>query len=107
MGVNLVVWAWSEEFDTPAKRKKLKIKFSEIMDVWADKGDHPSMAEFDFGDFEAAIVEKIGPEKVDGPYVLDRYPRSLCYNMSFSQSRELIPLIGMTARKFGLTSAEC
>lgn len=107
MSVNLVVWAWSKEFDTPAKRKKLKIKFDEIMGVWADKGDHPSMAKFSFGEFEAAVVEKIGPEKVDGSYILERYPRSLCYNLPFSQAPKLIPLIGTMARKFGLNAAEC
>lgn len=106
MSVNLVVWAWSEQFDTPAKRKKLKIKFGEIKDVWADKGDHPSMAAFDFAKFEAAVAQKIGLQEEDGPYILERFPRSLCYNLPFSQAPKLIPAIGNIARKFGLNAAE-
>src|SRR5262245_15342121 len=106
MSVNLVIWAWSEKYDAPAKRKKLKIKFDEIKDIWADKGDHPCMAGFDFAKFEAAVIEKLGPEEVDGPYVLERYPRSLCFNLPFSQAPKLIPVIGTIARKFGLNAAE-
>jgi hypothetical protein len=106
MSVNLVVWRWSEDFDTPAKRKKQKIKFDQIKDVWADTGDHPSMAVFDFAKFEAAVVEKVGPQKEDGAYILERYPKSICYNMPFSQASKLIPVIGTIARKFGLNAAE-
>jgi hypothetical protein len=107
MSVNLVVWSWSGNFDTPAKRKKQKIKFDEILRVWADTGDHPCMAPFDFTKFEAAVIEQIGPQEVDGPYILERFQRSICYNLPFSQAPKLIPLIGTIARKFGLNAAEC
>jgi hypothetical protein len=30
MTANLVIWAWSTDFDTPAKRKKHKLKFDQI-----------------------------------------------------------------------------
>ena len=106
MSVNLVVWAWGEDFNTPAKRKKLKVKFDQIKDAWAENGDHPSMATFDFTAFEAAVAERIGPEVVDGPYILGRYPRSLCYDLPFSQAPKLIPVIGTIARKYGLNAAE-
>ena len=106
MSVNLVVWAWSKDFDTPAKRKKHKLKFDAIKQGWADNGDHPSMAPFDFGEFEAAVAEKVGPQVVDGPYILERYPHSLCFNLPFSQAPKLIPVIGTIARKFGLNTTE-
>jgi hypothetical protein len=106
MSVNLVIWAWSEPCNSPAKRKKLKINFDEIKDVWADKGDHPSMAKFDFAAFEKAVVDRIGVEKEDGPYILERYPRSLCYNLPPSKAPNLISVIGSIARKFGLNAAE-
>src|SRR5262249_37081949 len=104
--VNFVVWSWSKEYDTPAKRRKQKIKFGDIGETWAETGGHPCMAEFDFGDFEADVVAKLGPEIVDGPYILERYPRSLCYNLSQSRAHELVPTIGNIARKFGLNAAE-
>jgi hypothetical protein len=102
----LVIWSWSDDYDTPAKRRKLKIKFEDIGVVWAENGDHPCMGDFDFAPFEAAVREKLGPEKIDGPYILERYPRSLCYNLPYSQAAKLIPIIESIARKFGLNAAE-
>lgn len=107
MSVNLVIWAWSEEFDTPAKRKKAKLKFDQIKEAWSESGDHASMAPFDFTEFEAAVTEKLGPQKTDGPYILERYPRSLCYNLASSRAAKLVPEIGTIARRFKLNAAEC
>jgi hypothetical protein len=107
MTANLVIWSWSDGFDTPAKRRKQKTKFENIMAVWAETGDHACMGEFDFAKFESAVVAKLGPETVEGPYILERYPHSLCYNLPLSKAHELIPVIGNIARKFGLTAAEC
>lgn len=106
MSVNLVVWKWSKAYDTPAKRKKLKLKFDQIAGIWADTGDHPCMATFDFSEFEAAIIKEIGPQKVDGPYILERMLHSLCFNLPFSRAPKLIPIIGATAKKFGLNAME-
>ncbi|HZZ80057.1 MAG TPA: hypothetical protein VFE62_16205 [Gemmataceae bacterium] len=106
MSVNLVVWSWSKKFDTPAKRRKLQINFSAIREVWAETGDHPSMGDFDFADFLTAVADRLGKQKTDGPYILERYPRSLCFNLPSSKSQEFIPIIGGLARKFGLNAAE-
>lgn len=107
MSVNLVVWSWNHDHDTPAKRRKLRIKFDDIMATWAEAGDHPCMGDFDFAAFEAAVAAKLGPAKVDGPYIVERYPRSLCYNLPESKAAKLVPVIGTIARKFGLNAAEC
>jgi hypothetical protein len=106
MSVNLVIWSWSEEFDTPAKRKKQKLKFDDVKNAWAETGDHLSMAAFDFAPFEAAVVAQLGPQTDDGPYILERYPRSRCYNLPLSQAHRFIPVIGAIARQFGLNAAE-
>lgn len=107
MSVNLVVWSWNEGYETPAKRRKHKLKFDAIKEVWAESGDHPCMGAFDFKEFEAAVVANLGPHVIDGPYILERYPRSLCYNLPQSKAHTLIPVIGMIARRFGLNAAEC
>lgn len=107
MSVNLVIWSWSENFDTPAKRRKQKLKFDAVKEIWAESGDHPSMGAFDFAEFEAAVVARLGPQVVDGPYILERYPHSLCYNLPQSAAHTLIPVIGTIARRFGLNAAEC
>ena len=106
MSFNLVVWAWSEEYNTSERRRRLGVKYKDITTGFAEKGDHPAMRAFDFQDFEAAVVELVGPETVDGPYILEPYPKARCYNMPYSQALRLVPLIGTLARRFGLTSAE-
>lgn len=106
MTVNLVVWSWNEGYETPAKRRKHKLKFDTIKEAWAETGDHPSMGPFDFKEFEAAVVAKLGPQVIDGPYVLERYPHSLRYNLPQSTAHPLIPAIGTIARRFGLNAAE-
>ena len=107
MGFNLVVWAWADGYQTAAERRKKKVKYGDVMVAFAEKGDHPAMREFDFAAFEAAVETEIGPEAEDGPYLLERYPRARNYCLSYSQVPHLVGRIGMLARRFGLTSAEC
>jgi hypothetical protein len=107
MSVNLVIWSWSEGYETAAKRRKHKLKFDAIKEVWAETGNHLCMGAFDFKEFEAAVVAKLGPQVVDGPYILERYRHSLCYNLPMSAAHTLIPVIGTIARRFGLNAAEC
>ena len=106
MSFNLVVWAWTDDYSTSARRRRRGVKYADIMASFVEEGDHPAMREFDFTEFEAAVEAEIGPEQVDGPYILERYPRARVYNMPFSQAPRLVPLIGAIARRFGLTSAE-
>lgn len=107
MGFNLVVWAWAPGYETAAARRKKKIKYDDVMAGFAADGDHPAMREFDFTAFEAAVEAKIGPETVDGPYILYRYARARNYDLPYSQVPQLVNRIGMIARRHGLTSAEC
>ncbi|OWK43652.1 hypothetical protein [Fimbriiglobus ruber] len=106
MSINLVVWSWGAAYDTPTKRRKYKLSFGAIGDIWAEKGDHPCMGDFETAEFEAAVVAALGPERDDGPYILERYPRSLCYNLPQGRREELISVIGGLARKFKLNAAE-
>ena len=107
MGFNLAVWAWSEGYDTSAKRRRKELKYVDIMNEFAQSGDHLAMRSFDFSDFEAAVAKEVGPEEVDGPYVIERYPRARVFNLAHRDVAVLVPKIGHLARRFGLTSAEC
>ena len=107
MGFNLVVWAWSDDYDTSSKRRKRGVKYADIMNGFAQSGDHPAMRDFDFAEFEAAVVQEVGPEEVDGPYLIERYPRARVFNLAHRDVPVLVPRIGYLARRFGLTSAEC
>jgi hypothetical protein len=107
MGFNLVVWAWSDDYDSASKRRKHGVKYPDIMRAFAESGDHPAMRDYDFAEFEAAVAGEVGPEEVDGLYLLERYPRARVFNLAHRDIQELVPKIGYLARRFGLTSAEC
>ena len=64
------------------------------------------MATCDFRAFEQDVFAQLGPAKVDGPYILERYPCARVINMSFRQAPEWVPIIGAIARAHALTSAE-
>jgi hypothetical protein len=106
MSYNLVVWKWSAAYDSAAKRRKLGLKVGDILAAFARDDAHPGMAPHDFTAFEEAVRAEIGPEKTDGPYILDRSACARTYNMPFSQEAALVPVIHRLARAHGLTTAE-
>ncbi|MFO0547079.1 MAG: hypothetical protein U0271_01760 [Polyangiaceae bacterium] len=106
MSVNLVVWKWSPAYDSAAKRRRLGVKYEDIMSAFAEAGAHPAMASHDFGAFERDVYARIGPNVVDGLYVLERSECARVFNLSLRQGDELVPRIGELARAHGLTSAE-
>ncbi len=106
MSVNLVVWKWRASHDSAAKRHKLGLKMGDVTAAFCEEGDHAAFDDVDFAGFEAAVVQQIGPEVTDGPYLVERYPRARVYNLPNSQVPDLVMKIGLLARKHGLTSAE-
>jgi hypothetical protein len=102
---NLLVWKWSPDFDTGAKRKKARLKYPAIVAAFLEHESHPAMAEYDFANFEAALAEQVGPEVVDGLYILERYPGARVVNIALARSDTLVPTIGMLAQRLKLTSA--
>lgn len=106
MGFNLVVWKWTPAYDSAAKRRKLGVKYEDVMAAFARDSGHAAMAKVDFEAFEADVVAKVGPEVVEGPYILERYACARLYDLPLSRVPALvIQLVGI-ARKHGLTSAE-
>lgn len=105
MSFNLTVWAWADGYGSAAERRKKKIKYDDVLAGFIEDGDHPAMRDFDFTEFEAAVVAKIGPQTDDGPYILERYPRALNFSLPNSQVPHLVTQIGMIARRFGLTTS--
>ena len=77
------------------------------MAAFAESESHPAMRPHDFTAFVADIESTIGPATDGEPYILERYPCAVVYNMANSRVMELVPRIGDLARKHGLTSAEC
>ena len=89
-----------------AKRRKLGIKYSHVVTGFLEDENHPAMAACDFEQFDQAIIEAVGPEQDDGPYILERHACARVFNLPASKAQELVPKIGRLAQKHGLTSAQ-
>jgi hypothetical protein len=107
MTFNLVCWAWSDDYDTPAKRRKHKLKYPDVMAAFSGTESHPAMDVRDLSAFVADVESTVGPATDGEPYILERYPCAVVYNLAIIRVPELVPRIGDLAGKHGLTSAEC
>lgn len=107
MSENLLVWKWSEEFDSPAKRKKLKIRFGDVTSAFVERGDSAAFGNFDMEGF-LTVVSGLFPEpEEERPFVIERYPRAICFSIPNAAAPELIPKLGGLAMKHGLNGAQC
>ena len=106
MSFNLIVWKWSPECDTAAKRRKLGVKYADITRAFMETESHLAMLKHDFAEFDSAVVAEVGPVADDGPYILQRYDCARVFDLPFSEVPALVQKIGDLARKHGLTSAQ-
>ena len=107
MSFNFVVWSWAEDYDTGAKRRKQKLKYGDVMAAFSESESHPAMNTYDFTDLIADVESRVGPATDGEPYILERYPCAVVYNIANSRVIEVVDKIHKIARKHGLTSAEC
>ena len=107
MSENLLVWKWSEEFDSPAKRKKLKIRFGDVTSAFIESGDSPAFGDFDMDGFLASVSELYPEPEDDRPFVIERYTRAICFSIPNQAAGELIPKLGELAMKHSLNGAQC
>jgi hypothetical protein len=78
---NLIVWKWSPEYDTAAKRRKRGVKYADITRAFMKAESHAAMIQHEFAEFESAIITELGPETDDGPYILQRYGCALVFDL--------------------------
>jgi hypothetical protein len=107
MSENLLVWKWSEDYDTPSKRKRLNAKFSNIKSSFIESGDSPAFGTFDLNSFVSAVSELYPGADEDRPFVIELYPKAICFSIPNSQARELIPKLGSLATRHHLNGAQC
>jgi hypothetical protein len=107
MSESLLVWKWSEDFDTPAKRKKLKIKFGDVTSAFIEAGDSPAFGDFDMDGFLDSVSELYPEPEEDRPFVVERYPRAICFSIPNQAAGELIPKLGRLAMQYSLNGAQC
>ena len=106
MSMNLLVWKWSDDFDTASKRKRHKLKFADVTDGFAANGDHPAIGETDMTPYLQRVFEEFGPESSDLPFVLERYGKCVVFNYGSAVRFEIVPILGNLARSMGLNSSE-
>lgn len=107
MSENLLVWKWADEFDTPAKRKKRKIKFRDVTSEFMDRSDSQAFGSFDMDGFVDSVTELYPEPEEVRPFVIERYPRALCFSIPNARAVELITQLGNLAMKHGLNGAQC
>ncbi len=104
MGYNLAVFAWRNDLDSAAKRKKAGVTFDAVYDGICKTGGHAALRAVDFAPFLRALAQALGKGD-DAPYVVDRFERALVIRVAYADEPKLVPRIGLLARKAGLTSA--
>jgi hypothetical protein len=103
---NLLLWRWSEEYDTPAKRKKKGVKFGDITSEFARTGDHAAIGEADVAAFRAAVDTAFGDDEDNRPFVFEAYPKCAVVNYTSGVRFDLVPKVAGIGRRFGLNASE-
>src|SRR5687767_1320531 len=106
MSRNLLLWKWSPEFDSPAKRKQAGVKFGDITARFAATGDHPAIGDADIVGFRAALEAVFGSDELARSFVLEQLPKCAVVNYSESVRVELVPKVAGIGRRFGLNASE-
>ncbi len=106
MSMNLLIWKWSEDYDTSAKRKRHKLKFSDVTSTFAETGDHPAIGACDVSPYLEKVFEKFGPESPDLPFVVERYEKCVVMAYGSAVRFEIVPVLGNLAMSLGLNSSE-
>ena len=106
MSWNLLVWRWSGDFDTAAKRKRHKLKTSDVTHGFADNGDHPGIGEADMSAYLAKVFEEFGPESYELPFLVERYDKCVVFNYGGGVRYEIVPILGKLAMPMGFNAAE-
>lgn len=104
MSWNLLVWQWSEELDTPSKRRKYKT--GDVATVFGETGDHPAIANADFEHYLHKVVSHFGPDEESRPFVIERYGKCVVFNYGSDVRYEIIPILGQFASLCGFNATE-
>ncbi|MBN3723573.1 hypothetical protein [Burkholderia sp. Ac-20379] len=106
MTYNLLLWRWSDDYDTPAKRKKSGVKFGDITSAFARTGTHAAIGRADIDGFGHAVGEALGHDAEHRPFVLTLYEHCAVANYTHEVRLELVPKIAAIGRRFGLNASE-
>jgi hypothetical protein len=106
MRYNLLLWKWSDEFDTPGKRKKFKLKFGDITSSFVKHGHHPAIGSADMQGFSNAMEGVFGTNESSRPFVFKLYEQCAVVNYPSAVRFDLVPKVAGIGRRFGLNASE-
>lgn len=106
MSWNMLIWKWSTDYDTPAKRKKMKIKMADVTSGFAETGEHEAIGEADLEPYISKVEDIYGSDEINRPFVLDRYANCIVFNYGSGERQEIVPVLGKLAMSLGLNGSE-
>ena len=106
MSKKLLVWKWSEDYNSPEKRIRRRLKIAQITSDYVRKGTHPAIGDADFEPYLKNILEVFGPGPADMPFKIEKCNECLVFNFSENTHEEVVPAIRNISQVYGLNSAE-
>ena len=106
MTFNLLLWKWSDDFDTSSKRRKHALKMGHITEQFAKTGDHPAIGAADISSFRRAIDAEFGSNEDDRPFVFEEYGKCAVINYPNAVRFDLVPRVAGIGKRFGLNASE-
>jgi hypothetical protein len=103
---NPLLWKWSEDYDTPAKRKKKGLRFGDLTGDFSSKGDHPAIGAANIDGFCRALDDQFGSDETERPFVVERYAKCVVVNYPNSSRLTVVPQVAKIGRQFGLNASE-
>ncbi|MFN8828740.1 hypothetical protein [Gemmatimonas sp.] len=103
---NLLLWHWAPEYDTPSKRKKKAVKFTDITSQFAVSGDHPAIGDADISAFRIAVDQEFGENEHSRPFVFHDHGKCATISYPDSVSFQLVQKIATIGRRFGLNASD-
>jgi len=107
MSTNLLVWKWSEDYNTTGKRRKLKVKHTDVTSEFLKKEDSAAFGDFDHELFIQKVCEAYPMAPENRPFVIEKYERCLNFSIPNQSRFEVVPIIGNLAMQNGLNGTEC
>ncbi len=104
MTMNLMLWKWSDPYNSRSKRRGLK--FLNITNAFLEEGDHPAFGVADFYGFREALRQEFGQDEAFHPFVYEQYPECAVVNYPNAIRFELVPKVASIGKIYELNSSE-
>ena len=104
MTQSMLIWKWSDDFDTKSKRRKLK--FGDIKTAYSLAEDHPALGPADFSNFLDEVTKMFGADRDSWPFVLQVAAKAVLVSYASANRFSVVPAVGRLAMKCGLNGAE-